>query len=152
MENRIKDLELRCQNLPFIEKEKERLQDKEKHLNDAYKRLEQENTLLKKRIKEGGGSTSTTATLMAQNAPKVSNPGIFKKLQKATRNLGLVRFAAKESVGTANYSFRDKFEIYSLNSTINMLTDQIVTMKSRKNSEIMQKIRKDMPSFNQFIK
>lgn len=157
MENRIKDLELKCQNIPFIEKEKEKFQEKEKHLNEANKRLEFENQNLKKTIKDGNfgsgsGGMGTNIAMALSSGPKVENAGIFKKIQKVTKNLGMLRVQAKETVGQTNYNFRDKFEIYSLNCTINKLTDQIVDLKHQQNSEVLEKIKKDMPLFNQFMK
>lgn len=53
LEARTQDLELRCQSIPLLEREKSRIAEKERHFADACKRLEQENMDLKEKIKSG---------------------------------------------------------------------------------------------------
>jgi hypothetical protein len=89
LENRIKDLEFKNQNIPLIESEKVRAVEQTKILNADIERLKKENSILEERLRLGGSisslpsviSTSSTAapserkSILGLNMSNMGNTG-----------------------------------------------------------------------------
>lgn len=151
LEVRTQDLELRCQNIPLLEKEKSRLAEKERHFADACKRLEKENVALKEKISSGQFSIKAGSTNLETGGP--NKPLKTAKLfQSAARKLRSVRMKkSQSSMKQKDYTFIEKHEVNCLQKYLQKMNQQVVTLKKQKLAEKFHKMQVAMPGFQQYL-
>lgn len=149
LEDRVTDLEIKTQNLGFVEKDRKRLMEKEKKLAEMCDTYREKIELLKKQLESSNTVAKSPKRQETIGDRDNSGNASLKLIMAKKMPFGYGRKGGSSSKKREEYSFKEKYEISGLMNMIGRMSEEYRDLLSVKFRETIEEWRFKMPNFCQ---